>query len=95
MLERPIIQQRGFRNATDDTGATGFQLQLRNPNYRGIAGSLVDGADVMVDGHYFPVRRSAGRCRAAPSPSTNSAPPPTYGGSSTSPPRSSSPTPAV
>ncbi|CAL9271647.1 hypothetical protein SUDANB5_00091 [Streptomyces sp. SudanB5_2050] len=54
MLERPIIQQRGFRNATDDTGATGFQLQLRNPNYRGIAGSLVDGADVVVDGHSFP-----------------------------------------
>ncbi|MFD0392662.1 DUF6379 domain-containing protein [Streptomyces nogalater] len=54
MLERPIIQQRGFRNTADDTGVTGFQLLLRNPNYRGIAGSLVDGADVIVDGHPFP-----------------------------------------
>jgi sugar phosphate isomerase/epimerase len=54
MLERPIIQQRGFCNTTDDTGVTGFQLLLRNPNYRGVAGSLVDGADVIVDGHPFP-----------------------------------------
>ncbi|WP_046729699.1 C-glycoside deglycosidase beta subunit domain-containing protein [Streptomyces humi] len=54
MLERPIIQQRGFRNTADGSGATGFQLRLRNPNYRGISGSLVDGADVIVDGRAFP-----------------------------------------
>ncbi|GHE93829.1 C-glycoside deglycosidase beta subunit domain-containing protein [Streptomyces fumanus] len=54
MLERPIIQQRGFRNTTGDTGVTGFEMLLRNPNYRGVAGSLVDGADVTVDGRAFP-----------------------------------------
>ena len=50
MLERAIIQQRGFRNVVEDGRVTGFQLQLRMPNYRGAAGSLIDGAEVTIDG---------------------------------------------
>ncbi len=45
MLDRDIIQNRGFRNVNG-----GFELRLRNPNYRGIAASLLDGIDVVVDG---------------------------------------------
>ena len=50
MLDRDIIQGRGFRNIVENGEVTGFQLQLRNPNYRGTAGSLLDGVEVVVDG---------------------------------------------
>jgi sugar phosphate isomerase/epimerase len=50
MLERDIIQHRGFANTVEGSRTTGFQVVLRNPNYRGLAGSLVDGVDVTVDG---------------------------------------------
>lgn len=51
MLDRNVIQNRGFANATTDGRATGFTVRLRNPNYRGISSSLVDGVAVTVDGH--------------------------------------------
>lgn len=51
MLNRDIIQHTGFTNTVDDGVVTGFQLTLRNPNYRGLSSSLVDGVDVTVDGH--------------------------------------------
>ena len=39
MLDRDIIQGRGFRNVVEDGDRiTGFQFQLRNPNYRGTVG---------------------------------------------------------
>lgn len=50
MLERDIIQHRGFANVLDGGRTTGFQVVVRNPNYRGLASSLVDGVDVTVDG---------------------------------------------
>lgn len=50
MLERDIIQQRGFRNTVEDGRVTGFQLRLRMPNYRGAAASLIDGVEIVVDG---------------------------------------------
>ena len=53
MLNRDIIQNTGFCNTTDGAAVTGFQLQVRNPNYRGLASSLVDGVDVTVDGHVW------------------------------------------
>ena len=40
MLERELIQSRGFRNVGDGEVITGFQLALRMPNYRGLWGSL-------------------------------------------------------
>ncbi|MFF3499916.1 DUF6379 domain-containing protein [Streptomyces sp. NPDC003247] len=58
VLERNIIQQRGFRNVVENGAVTGFQLHLRNPNYRGIAGSLVDGVEVIVDGEKHPADRT-------------------------------------
>lgn len=51
MLERSHIQTRGFRNVTENGKVIGFQLDLRMPNYRGVAGSLLDGVEVTVDGH--------------------------------------------
>lgn len=55
MLERDLIQRRGFTNVADASGAvTGFRLDLRMPNYRGVAGSLVEGVEVVVDGETFP-----------------------------------------
>lgn len=32
---------------------TGFQFDIRNPNYRGMAGSQIDGVEVVVDGERF------------------------------------------
>ena len=54
MLDRDIIQGRGFRNVVDGERITGFQFQLRNPNYRGTSASLLDGIDVTVDGEKIP-----------------------------------------
>lgn len=51
MLNRDIIQNTGFHNTVDGDTITGFQLQVRNPNYRGLASSLLDGVAVTVDGH--------------------------------------------
>lgn len=45
MLDRDVIQNTGFANTPD-----GFQLLVRNPNYRGLSSSLVDGVAVTVDG---------------------------------------------
>ncbi|MEU4560722.1 DUF6379 domain-containing protein [Actinoplanes sp. NPDC023936] len=45
MLDRDIIQNRGFRNVPG-----GFQFRLRMPNYRGVPGSLIEGVTVTVDG---------------------------------------------
>ena len=54
MLEFPMIQGRGFRNVIEDDRITGFSFQLRNPNYRGAAGSLLDGVEVVIDGERIP-----------------------------------------
>jgi len=48
VLERNLIQSRGFRNVYEGDRITGFQLMLRMPNYRGVWGSLIDGVDVSV-----------------------------------------------
>ncbi|HEU4347668.1 MAG TPA: DUF6379 domain-containing protein [Actinoplanes sp.] len=53
MLEFSMIQTRGFANVVEDGRVTGFRLMLRMPNYRGAWGSLIEGADVTVDGRPF------------------------------------------
>lgn len=53
MLDREIIQNRGFANTVVQGRITGFQVVVRDPNYRGLEGSLVDGVDVVVDGTTF------------------------------------------
>jgi hypothetical protein len=49
MPERSIIQSSGFAN----TGA-GFTVRLRQPNYRGLRLSLIEGIDITVDGETYP-----------------------------------------
>jgi hypothetical protein len=53
MLEKDMIQQRGFRNVVEDGSMSGFQLRIRTPYYRGIWASLLEGANVTVDGEVF------------------------------------------
>lgn len=54
MLDRNVIQGRGFRNVGPEGQPTGFQFELRNPNYRGTSASLLDGIDVVIDGEPIP-----------------------------------------
>ena len=50
MFEEPIIQSRGFQNVGDPGARSGFQLCIRTPYYRGMWLSMLEGADVTVDG---------------------------------------------
>ncbi|MGY1849307.1 C-glycoside deglycosidase beta subunit domain-containing protein [Blastococcus sp. SYSU DS1021] len=54
MLDFPILQGRGFRNVEEGGRVTGFSFQLRNPNYRGVAASMLDGVEVVADGERIP-----------------------------------------
>jgi Domain of unknown function (DUF6379) len=54
VLERSLVQSRGFRNIGPENNRTGFEFLLRLPNYRGMRASLADGVDVTVDGENFP-----------------------------------------
>jgi len=56
MLEAHVIQTKGFRNVGEGD-ATGFQVTVRCPYYRGIWASLLEGAEVAVDGETFPAER--------------------------------------
>ena len=49
MLETHVIQTKGFKNVGDGE-ATGFQLAVRCPYYRGMWASLIEGVEVTVDG---------------------------------------------
>ena len=50
MLEFPTIQQRGFRNITENGEVTGFQVPIRSKYYRGVWLSQLRPATVTVDG---------------------------------------------
>lgn len=50
MLDRDTLQIRGFQNVQGPQGITGFQFDVRNPNYRGMMGSQIDGIEVVIDG---------------------------------------------
>lgn len=52
MLERDLIQQRGFRNVGHPS-PTGFQVAVRCPYYRGIWASLLEGVELAVDGERY------------------------------------------
>lgn len=54
MLDFDVIQNRGFANLVENGQVTGFTVSLRNPNYRGLSSSLVDGVTVTVDGRTWP-----------------------------------------
>lgn len=56
MFEQHVIQAKGFRNVDG-----GFQVAVRCPYYRGIWASLLEGAELMVDGEtYDDVRWTVG-----------------------------------
>jgi len=50
MLEFPTIQQRGFRNVTENGEITGFQVPIRSKYYRGVWLSELRPATLSVDG---------------------------------------------
>lgn len=54
MPERKTIQSSGFANTGPADARTGFQVMLRQPNYRSLRLSLVEGIDITVDGQTFP-----------------------------------------
>lgn len=54
MLERTHIQSSGFDNLGPEGARTGFRVRVRQPNYRGMRVSLLEGIDVTVDGERFP-----------------------------------------
>lgn len=53
MLEPSTIQQRGFRNVTENGTVTGFQLAVRSKYYRGVWLPQLRPATVTVDGETF------------------------------------------
>ncbi|CDO37947.1 MULTISPECIES: C-glycoside deglycosidase beta subunit domain-containing protein [Novosphingobium] len=53
MLERTHIQSSGFRNTGEPGAYDGFQVRLRQPNYRGTRLSLLAGIDITVDGETY------------------------------------------
>lgn len=53
MLEQQVIQAKGFKNVFDGGQASGFEVRVRTPYYRGVWLSLVEGAEVTVDGERF------------------------------------------
>ena len=52
MLEAHVIQTKGFKNVGEGD-ASGFQVTVRCPYYRGIWASLIEGAELTVDGETF------------------------------------------
>jgi hypothetical protein len=53
VFDESIIQAQGFANSGDPADRTGFAVRVRTPYYRGVWLSLVEGADVTVDGETF------------------------------------------
>ena len=53
MLEKEVIQERGFRNVRRNGQVTGFQVRYRSCYYRGVWLSMSLGFDVAVDGEKF------------------------------------------
>jgi hypothetical protein len=54
VLEKEIIQERGFRNVRRNGQIVGFQLRYRSCYYRSVWLSMCLGFDVSVDGEPFP-----------------------------------------
>ena|ERR1017187_5068741 len=54
MLEKEMIQEKGFKNISRNGQITGFQVAVRTLYYRGIWASLLEGAEITVDGEKFP-----------------------------------------
>jgi hypothetical protein len=53
MLEREMIQMRGFRNVAENGTVTGFQFRIRSTYYRGAWLSLFRPGELIVDGEKY------------------------------------------
>lgn len=53
MLEKYLLSNREFCNVPKDGKATGFQVRVRIPYYRGIFLSMIEDLRVTVDGELF------------------------------------------
>jgi hypothetical protein len=53
MLEKELIQSRGFKNISQGGKTIGFQVPFRTSYYRGVWLSLLKPATVTVDGEKF------------------------------------------
>lgn len=58
MLERSHIQSSGFQNVGPAGARTGFELRIRQPNYRSSRLSLIEGVDLVVDGISYPAEQN-------------------------------------
>ncbi|WP_206243927.1 C-glycoside deglycosidase beta subunit domain-containing protein [Novosphingobium terrae] len=58
MPERSIIQSSGFANIGPVAARSGFAVRLRQPNYRALRLSLIEGIDITVDGEHFAAEAS-------------------------------------
>lgn len=58
MLERTHIQSSGFRNAGPEGARTGFEVRIRQANYRSSRLSLIEGVDITVDGVLYPAEQN-------------------------------------
>jgi hypothetical protein len=53
MLDKEVVQQRGFHNVYQNGQVVGFQVGYRSTYYRGIWLSMSTGFEVTVDGEKF------------------------------------------
>lgn len=58
MLERTHIQSTGFRNVGPVGARTGFEVRLRQANYRSSRLSLIEGVEITVDGVTYPAEHN-------------------------------------
>jgi hypothetical protein len=56
MFDQYIVCEEGFRSRQD--GAPGGVVEVRMPYYRGLALSMVEAVDLVVDGHPVPADRT-------------------------------------
>ncbi|MEL0251938.1 MAG: DUF6379 domain-containing protein, partial [Novosphingobium sp.] len=54
MLERSHLQSTGFRNVGPEGARAGFEVRIRQANYRSSRLSLIEGVDITVDGVVYP-----------------------------------------
>jgi sugar phosphate isomerase/epimerase len=53
LLNLNVIQNKGCKNVSLPNGSHGFQFEVRNPNYRGVHASLIEGIEVQLAGRSY------------------------------------------
>jgi len=57
MFHKYLIMTRGFKNLIQNGQTSGFQINIRIANYRGVALSLIGNVNLIVDGEEFPFEK--------------------------------------